>query len=378
MEAVRVSIVIPVFNGGTDLPRCLDAIASLSYPVHECILVDDASTDGVTEQVAQSHGARIIRLQEQGGPANARNRGVEAASGDLIFFVDADVLVHTDTLGIAVNVLEARPDTAAVFGSYDDEPGHPSFLSQYRNLLHHWVHQTSPAQASTFWTGCGMIRREVFLEMGGFKTTYQRPSIEDIELGSRIYRSGYEIRLEKSMLCKHLKQWTFWNMVKTDVFFRGTPWAVLLLENRDAPKDLNLSFKARLATLLAGTLALCAVILPISGHAGALGPAAAFLLAATGCIFLAGKKAGNALVTTVLPLSALAAYQLYPDPLAIIPMGLILLLIGTNLAFYRYLAEKRSSAFAVGVIPFQVVFFLGCAVAGVLGIFQHYFGTTRK
>lgn len=379
MEALRVSAVIPVYNGGADLQKCMTALAASDYPLHEIILVDDASTDGMTESIAERHGARVLMLQEQGGPARARNLGVEAASGDLIFFVDADVLVHTDTLGIGVGKLQAEATTVAVFGSYDDEPGHPSFLSQYRNLFHHWVHQTSHSEASTFWTGCGLIRRSVFLEMGGFKTTYGTPSIEDIELGARIHRAGQKIRLEKTMLCKHLKQWTFWNMVKTDVFLRGIPWVVLLLSHPNAPKDLNLSFRSRLATLLAGILALVALILPLTGHAKSLGPAAAFLLVTAGCTWLIGTKAGNSFFTLSLAIIApLAVFFLQPDALALLPLALVLILVWTHLDFYRYVAHNRDAAFAWAVIPAHVIFFLGCAVSGGLGILRHLFATKES
>jgi len=378
MGVLRVSVVIPVFNGGTELLKCLDAIAASSYPVFECILVDDASTDGMTNQAAELHQVRIIQLQEQQGPANARSRGVEDASGDIIFFIDADVLIHPDTLATAVKVLESDPEIAAVFGSYDDKPEHRSFLSQYRNLFHHWVHQTSRSEASTFWTGCGVIRREIFMEMGGFSTNYRRPSIEDIELGSRLRRAGFRVRLEKTMLCKHMKQWKFWNMVSTDIFKRGVPWMVLLLHNRKAPSDLNLSHSSRLATFLAGVLALSLMALLLTGHAVALAPATAFLLLAASCALFAGKHSGGSLFTLILAvLAPLAAYYLAPDPLAFIPLILILFLVWTHLAFYRYVAQKRNSAFALAVIPMQVIFFLGCAVSGVLGLFMYFFRVGR-
>lgn len=77
----------------------------------------------------------------------------------------------------------------ALIGSYDDDPKSPDFISQYRNLMHCSVHQTGRSEASTFWSGCGAIRREVFLESGGFDETYVRPAIEDIELGYRLTRS---------------------------------------------------------------------------------------------------------------------------------------------------------------------------------------------
>ena len=156
----RISVVVPVRDGEEDLARCLDALRRSSLPPVECIVVDDGSRDG-SAAVAERLGARVIRLQESHGPAFARNRGAEQAVGDILFFTDADVCVHEDTLTVAADDLSRHPDEVAVIGSYDDDPGHPSFISQYKNLFHHWIHQTSNEEAWTFWTGCGAIRRSV-------------------------------------------------------------------------------------------------------------------------------------------------------------------------------------------------------------------------
>lgn len=88
----------------------------------------------------------------------------------------------SDAVDRVAMVFKREPDIAALFGSYDDNPGETTFLSQYRNLLHHFVHQQGCEDASTFWAGCGAIRREVFLSIGGFDEGYVRPAIEDIEL----------------------------------------------------------------------------------------------------------------------------------------------------------------------------------------------------
>lgn len=379
MSTLRVSAVIPVFNGGTELSRCLDAIAASSYAVTECILVDDASTDGATRQAAEAHQARVVQLHERKGPANARNKGVAEATGDVILFIDADVLLHPEALGAAIAVLEAEPKVAAVFGSYDDEPGDPSFLSQYRNLLHHWVHQTARAEASTFWTGCGVIRREVYMAMGGLDASFSKPSIEDIELGYRLRRSGHALRLQKTMLCKHMKRWKFWNLVKTDIFQRGLPWMSLLLRSPKVPGDLNLNLSSRIATFLAGMLALSVIALLITGHIAALAPTAAFLFAAAACSRVAGSKnAGAALAPILAILAPLAAYLLVPDVLALIPLAFVVLLTWSHAEFIRYVAKRRTAAFALAVIPMLVVFFLSCAIAGALGIVMHFTGAGRE
>jgi glycosyltransferase involved in cell wall biosynthesis len=372
----RVSVVIPVFNGGPGLEKCLDAIAQSTFPAFECILVDDGSTDGMTAAAAARHGARVIQMDRQSGPGMARNRGAAEARGDILLFVDADVLLHPDALAIAAETLQHQSHTDAVFGSYDDEPGHGSFLSQYRNLYHHWVHQQGDEKASTFWAGCGAIRRDVFLQAGGFSSDYLRPSIEDIELGTRLRKAGRGIRLEKTMLCKHLKHWRFWNLVGTDIFRRGVPWMKLVLRERSLARDLNLNISSRIATLLAGLLGLCALVLPAAGHAAALSPAISALLAGAAASLLIRPAVQHhwetPVATALLLLAPMTAYALAPDRWAALPLCLVLGIAWTQLEFYRYVSGKRSGAFAIAVIPMQVLFFLGCVLSVLIAVLEHF------
>ena len=68
---------------------------------------------------------------------------------------------------------------------------HKIFLSQYKNLVHHFYHHRGKREASTFWSGCGAVRKQAFLDAGGFDVErYTRPSIEDIELGYRLIKAG--------------------------------------------------------------------------------------------------------------------------------------------------------------------------------------------
>src|SRR5690606_38123245 len=194
---------------------CLGALLASEGVDFECIVVDDASEDD-SAALAERHGCQVIRLASQAGPAHARNRGALAARGSLLFFTDADCCVNPDTLRRAVETLR-DPSLSAVIGSYDDAPASPTFIAQYKNLFHHWVHQTSREQASTFWTGCGAVRRKVFLEAGGFHEGYRKPSIEDIELGFRLRASGHAIRLDKRMQVKHLKRWRLLGLLRTDL-----------------------------------------------------------------------------------------------------------------------------------------------------------------
>src|SRR5260370_40014690 len=168
--------------------------------------------------VARGGNVQLIASGARRGPAAGRNAGVRAATGDVILFLDADVCAQSDTVRRVRELFAADPSLDAVMGCYDDFPADPSFWSQYRNLLHSYYHRAGRERATTFWTGCGAIRRQVFLDFHGFdEVRYRRPSIEDIELGDRMYREGRQLRLDPSLLVPHLKRWTFWSILATDV-----------------------------------------------------------------------------------------------------------------------------------------------------------------
>ncbi len=244
-----ISVVIPVRNGERDLERCLAALEQSHYPHYECIVVDDGSSDG-SARVAEGRGCRLIRVGASRGPAAARNRGAREARGDILFFIDADVCVRPDSLGRVAAAFDAEPELDALIGSYDEKPDAPDFLSQYKNLMHCYVHQSAQETASTFWSGCGAIRSAVFERYSGFSEDYRRPAIEDIELGYRLTADGRKILLDKNLQVKHLKAWSFWRLLKTDVFDRGIPWTELILRDANMPNDLNVQISQRISVAL--------------------------------------------------------------------------------------------------------------------------------
>lgn len=251
-----VSIVIPAHNAEVDLAACLGSLAGHVPVSHEIIVIDDASTDA-TAEVASSFGARLLSKKVKSGPASCRNWGVHEARGEWIFFIDADVMVHPESIETAIGHISRHSELAALFGSYDDRPHDPSKVSQFRNLLHHHVHQTGDfvdnlRRAHTFWTGCGWIRRDVFLSLGGFDHwRYRKPAIEDIEFGYRLVAAGHPIALTRDVLCKHRKKWTLRSMLRTDFMQRGLPWSLLLLRSKREANDLNVDRRQKVAALSA-------------------------------------------------------------------------------------------------------------------------------
>lgn len=283
-SSIQLSIIIPAFNAAADLNACLASIAGHVTVNYEIIVVDDASTDS-TPQVALAHGARLFSRPSRGGPASARNWGAHEACGQWLFFIDADVTIHPGTIERAFSHLQNNKELDALFGSYDDAPGDPGLVSQFRNLLHHHVHQTGDFSnhirpAETFWTGCGFIKRSVFLSLGGFNHwLYERPAIEDIEFGYRLKDAGHQTALARDVLCKHHKRWTLVSMPRTDFLQRGLPWSLLMLRSTRPANDLNVDRKQKIAALAAASCWLGLVVAFISTPLGiALGCISLFLM----------------------------------------------------------------------------------------------------
>ncbi len=284
-------------------------------------MVVDGAGDTVAD-VARRYGAEVVVEPSSVGPAGARNRGVRRAQSEILLFVDADVEAHPDLVRRVAQVLAGDGEHAAVFGSYDDDPAAPGLISQYRNLLHHWVHQHGREQATTFWSGCGAIRRTAFDAAGGFPESYREPSIEDIALGARLRRLGHGIRLDPTLQVRHLKRWTLADVVRTDLLKRAIPWTELMVRQRHLVNDLNVNSTGRVSVALVGILILALM--------------AAFLV----------------------PVAVVAA------------LAAALGLLAVNFGFYRFLARKRGWWFALRAIPLHWLYYLLCGVGFVVGSFR--------
>jgi glycosyltransferase involved in cell wall biosynthesis len=277
-----ISVVVPAHNSAPLLTRCLAALeaSDLPRPDWELIVVDDSSGDD-TARVASTVADRVIGLTGgPKGPAFARNRGFEASRAGIVAFIDADVCVHSDVLRRFAELLSSDDGPAAVFGSYDDVPAATTFVSQYRNLLHHYVHQHNAGYVRSFWAGCGAVQRNPFVDAGMFdESRYSTPQIEDVELGYRMHDKGYRILLDPSILATHLKRWSLTGMVCSDFAQRGVPWMHLLLRRRElvGSNDLSVGSDDKAGVLVLGLLAVCLVAFLVNRNLVLLFAAAACL-----------------------------------------------------------------------------------------------------
>ena len=321
-----LSVIVPAYQSAEMLRACLNGLLASTLPraAWELIVVDDGSTDD-TSAVAAGVADTVLRVVDgPRGPAHARNVGAKSAGGEYLLFVDADVVVAPTTLQGVVDRFGADPTIAAIFGAYDASPTDSGLVSQYRNLVHRYVHLQHVGDNETFWAGCGAVRRDVFLALGGFDAArYPRPQIEDIELGYRLRADGHRIVLDPAIAGTHLKRWTLSRMVRADLLDRAIPWMHLLLQRRVRRRHSpSLTRRDKFCTAVAGI--------------GALAVSAALL-------------SGN----PVWMWSAL---------------GAALVIVAGDARLFAWFAGIRGWPFALATIPLRILFYVVSAAGGTIAI----------
>lgn len=211
-DPVSVSFVIPVRNDAAGLARCLSSIRGQRDQTGvEIVVVDNGSVDG-SGDVARSFGATVLRIPDH-GVSTLRNRGVEAARGDLIAFVDADMQLGPDWLETARQCL-AEPAVVAVGAEYSPAPD-----ANWVQLLYDGLRQPTRDVIDTRWlpTGNILIRRAAFEAVGGFDESLQ--SCEDWDLCVRLRAGGHRLLSVEALRSPH-----FGDPASMGSLFRGEAW----------------------------------------------------------------------------------------------------------------------------------------------------------
>jgi glycosyltransferase involved in cell wall biosynthesis len=328
-----VSVIIPAHNAARTLRACLEAVHAQRHPVTEVIVVDDASTDG-TRDIAAAFDCRVLVADRNAGPAAARNRGIRASRGELLFFVDSDCAPEPEALGNALAILRAQPDVACVHGIYslrpliDDGP-----VEAYRLLHgHHWRLRNVGRVRTTLFAVC-VIRREVFTAVGLFDERLR--ASEDVELGDRM-GDRYGIVLTDTVVCRHDDDSHLGRLLRKQ-FGRSQLLIPVALAER-GPAGVRANSPAGLAT---------ALLVPFS------------LLA--------------------LPLVALAGAA--PGALLALPLGCFALFVAAEPALLRFVARRRGAGF----VPFffgvhllvQLTIVAGAVRGGLRYLVDRDFGPSR-
>jgi O-antigen biosynthesis protein len=198
-----VSVVVCTFNGAATLADTLDGATGLRYPHYEVIVVDDGSSDS-SAQIGEAFGVRVIRTENRGLSA-ARNRGAEAAAGEIVAYLDDDARPDPDWLthlaaafsdprvGAAggPNILPARSEpTAACVANAPGGPTH--VLLSDRDAEH--------------LPGCNLaLRCSALLEIGGFDERF-RVAGDDVDVCWRLADRGYRLAFSPGAVVLHRRR----------------------------------------------------------------------------------------------------------------------------------------------------------------------------
>jgi glycosyltransferase involved in cell wall biosynthesis len=226
----RVSIIIPAHNAERTLAECLTRVFQSTYEDLEVILVDDGSTDG-TRAIAAEFRARVVPTEGQAGPAAARNLGASVAEGDILFFIDTDVMLRPDSIDRLMRRF-AEGDVDAVCGVQAVDMRHRDLVSQYKNLWIRWTYLRRTDDVPLFYTTAAAIPRILFQQSGGFDPGYRAPSLEDTAFGQKLARLGLRVRVQPDLEVEHVKRYSLAGLLRTD-FLRAAALLRLKLRHRN-------------------------------------------------------------------------------------------------------------------------------------------------
>lgn len=199
----KVSVIIPAYNAEKTIGKCLQALIGQFYPAgsYEIIVVDDGSTDN-TGKIAKEHDIHYIRQDNQ-GPAAARNRGCREARGGILLFTDSDCVPDADWIKEMVKPFKDSK-VMAVKGAYRTKQ--KNIVARFAQLefeerFEILKRAESIDMIDTYSAG---FRKEAFIQMGGFDTSFPVANNEDTELSYRMSKSGFKMVFNPGAIVYHL------------------------------------------------------------------------------------------------------------------------------------------------------------------------------
>jgi len=259
-----ISIVIPTYNAKRFITPLLESVFRNKIEEMEVVIVDDCSTDD-TVVTARKYPVNMIELQKNGGPAKARNIGVEASKGDIIFFLDSDVIVLDGTIREVQEHFERDPSAKCVIGVCSTEPLNKGFVPTYMAMFE-YIHliETPGHKVSVFAPRCGAVKKDFFRKIGGYNESYKGADVEDFELARRINRVD-SIILNPKIRVRH--QFANFKQALRIYFKRTVMWVHLLFKVKKLDNAGPTSPSNGIAAICAFFSILSLVLIPYSAFA---------------------------------------------------------------------------------------------------------------
>lgn len=211
---MKLSIIIPCYNSERTIGNCIKSILKSNYSNYELIVVDDGSTDN-TPKIVKRLKRKLISQKKNQGTCTARNIGAKKASGEILVFIDSDVLIQKDTLTKINSRFKKQTDLSAIVGIYSKDHPYSSQASRFKNLHMRYTYFIMPDYIPILNTSLTAIKKSVFMEVGGFDKKIKFSS-DDWDLGRRISEQNHKIFLDKDLEVIHDKNYSLSQLLKTD------------------------------------------------------------------------------------------------------------------------------------------------------------------
>lgn len=216
LPSPKISVIIPVKNASKTIVSCLDSVYLNNYDDFDVVVVDDGCEDN-TIDIVSKYNCVILKNDIHHGVSGARNIGAFSSKGDVLVFIDSDIVIPKDAL-LNISLKMQHYNIDAVVGILGEKIRFNNFSSQYKNLWMYYTFNNLPNNISLIFTSIAGIKRNVFLKYGGFDINYKTPNVEDNEFGIRLSEARHNIVLDKTLQVEHLKYYNIYSLLRTHYF----------------------------------------------------------------------------------------------------------------------------------------------------------------
>lgn len=205
-----ISIIVPAYNSEATLNSCLEAIKNSNSKNLELIVINDGSNDQ-TAQIANNYTDKVIIHDKNHGRTYARNSGISQAKGDILVFIDSDVVISENSLSKIVDYFYMHPQVDALTGLLSKEHPNRNFFSQYKNLYMNYTFKKLPDEVYFLYGSINAIRKKSLVSY-----EHDIKIADDINLGQKLASQNKTIAFLKDLEVVHLKRYSFFSWVHND------------------------------------------------------------------------------------------------------------------------------------------------------------------
>ncbi len=205
-----------------------------NYNNFDVIVVDDCSWDS-SISIIEKYPCRLIRLSEHGGASKARNTGAQNSTGEVLFFIDGDCLLQSDTLAKAAAAYQDAGPEIIIGGTYTLLPYDQQFFSIFQSIYIHYSETKNLLNPDYVATHAMLMAKDLFQESGGFNENFM-PILEDVEFSHRLKKRGVSLRMAPEIQVQHIFNFTLAKSMRNGIR-KSKYWSIYSIKNRDLLSD---------------------------------------------------------------------------------------------------------------------------------------------